>query len=175
MSVDMTYKGKDAWGSINSGGKLQLESIGGETYLKAEDAFWKSTLGTEANAAIALINGRWLKVDPHDSNFGSFDSFADKKAFISQLLSPAGTVTKGGTSKINGVNVVALVDSSKDGGTLYIDTATGRPVQIVPSGVTTDTGSINFSYEDPGAAPTAPAAGEVLDSAKLSGGASASS
>jgi hypothetical protein len=114
-------------------------------------------------------------VDPNDSNFASFGSFADRKAFISQLLSPEGTVTKGGTSKINGVNVVALVDSSKDGGTLYIDTATGRPVQIVPSGASTDTGAINFSYEDPGAVPTAPAASEVLDSAKLSGGASASS
>jgi hypothetical protein len=175
IQIDLQFKGTDAWGSLDTGGKVQIESIGGSDYLKAEDAFWKNALGAQADAAIARINGRWLKFDPTDVTFGTLATLAEKKTFVSNLLSPSGTVTKGGTSTVNGVDVIALVDSGTDGGTLYLDKSTGRPVQIVPPASSADTGSINFTYEDPGAAPQPPAASDVINAGALLAGSSGSS
>jgi hypothetical protein len=174
VGVDMSFKGQDAWGSINSGGVLQIESVGGSTYIKAADAFWKNILGSEAAPALAVIKGRWLKVGANDAMFGTLASFAKKGDFLSQLLAAGGTVKKGKASTIDGVRTIAIVDTGKDGGTLYLDSATARPVRIVPPKSSKTTGVLNFTYVDPGQAPKAPASKDVLDASALSGGASPS-
>jgi hypothetical protein len=163
-AVKFDYSGKDSYGTITTpNGVLTLLNVGGTTYYKADDSFWKSSAGDQAAAIIAKLNGRWIK-PAAGSSFSDFLKVADRSSLSSQVLAPQGSITKAGTKNVNGVSCVVLKDGSI--GSLFVAKKGARPIQITSKA----NGILNFSY-DAVDIPDAPAADEQVDESELSGGA----
>lgn len=171
VALDMSYVGQDATGSMTvNGGKLTLLTVGGSTYFKADQAFWKAADPTEASKILAIVGDRWIKIDPTDSSFGEMASMATRDFLTQDLLAPEGKITKGEPKTIEGVDCLALVDTNTaNGGTLYVDSSDAKPIQVVPSAGAKSGGELNFDYSA-GTIPAAPAASDVLDFSALQGG-----
>lgn len=158
MDVDVHYSDEDAWGTLSyDGAELRVLRLD-ETFVKANDAFWKS-IG-ETDATISSVDGRWMNATGN-SGFEQFLSFAERSFVADEVLKPENKVTKGESKTIEGVECVALVDG--DDGTLYVAAEDGRPIQIDFAG---DAGTVTFSYEDQ-ETPKAPPASDVVDAPAL--------
>jgi len=166
VNIDLKFSGKDVAGTLDLGVfKLEVISIGTDLYLKAPDDFWSSQLpASVASTALALIHGKYVKVDSSNASFSEFtDSFKP-----ANLLKPEGDVTKGETKTIDGTPPIALVD--KTGSKLYIAT-TGDPVPLsIEDSSSAGGGSLQFKEYNVPVLIQAPAAGDVFDLKGLMGG-----
>lgn len=168
FTIDMAYgSGGKAIGSVSNGGqKIELRRSGQTVYLKADKAFWTQTAGA---AAAELLGGKYLKAPLTDPKVAQLATFTDKNAFISEVLDPEGTVTKGDIKDVRGTPAIGLVDKSEtSGGTLYIAT-TGEPLplQLAPAAGGGDSGLLEFlDYGKAVEVPVPPAA-ETIDVTKL--------
>lgn len=168
VSVDLGIKpGQGCTGTIGEGakGSFKMIVIGKTIYMNPDDAFWKANAGAEANAAIALVNGRYLKVSSTDSNEGSLGQLCD----VSQIFSTDGKqdkVTKGAVTTLGGNRVLQLKDS--DGSVAYVtDTAKPQLVEIAaPKGDKNGSGSVTVTTGAP-VTLTPPPASQVIDGSKL--------
>jgi hypothetical protein len=171
MNVNLGYKkGTGCTGTISLGSKgtLTLVVVGSTAYLKMDDTFLKAVAGSEASAAIALIDGRYLKAATSDSNVASFANLCNLNSLVSSLNSSnSDTFTKGTVTTLNGQQVLPITDKTH-GGTLYVtDTSSPQVVQISnTSGSSGATGKLVF---DVGATvnPTAPPANQTIDGSSL--------
>jgi hypothetical protein len=165
VGIDLSYVGDDASGTVKLGNaEISLLTVGGGAWFKASDEFWKSQFSAkQATAVIAVVNGRWIKVDPTDASFKDMFSLAHRSGLDTGLLDPNGSVTKDKAKTIAGVPCLALKSSS---GILYVDKANARPMEI--DNATGNASKLTFSYKNE-AAPTAPAAKDVLDYSELAG------
>jgi hypothetical protein len=112
---------------------------------------------------VKLMGDKWAKVSKKNKDFADLFGVAN----VDELLKPSGTLTKGETKDVEGVNTIGLVDKSTKGGTLYVAT-TGEPYPIRMEGSDTAQGQITFSdfgatFDDLKAPPEA----EVVDFEKL--------
>ena len=172
VSLDMSYVGNDASGSMTmSGAKLTLLNVGGTTYFKADDAFWKTAAPSDADKIVAIVGDRWIKIDASAADFREMASIATRDFLTSEVLTPSGTITKGEPKTIDGVNCLTLTDTDpKEGnGVLYVDAADAKPIRIAPGEGGDAKGELDFDYS-PEAIPAAPAASDVLDFSALQGG-----
>ena len=147
-------------GTIGEGskGSFKLIVIGKTLYFNPDDTFWKSAGGADASAAIALVDGRYIKT----STSGSMGSLAGL-CNLSQTLGAiavTGAFTKGTPTTRGGTLVLPLSDTS---GTMDV---TDRSVPEVVSMTAPTTGTLTFS---PGAPVTlaTPPASQVIDGAQL--------
>jgi hypothetical protein len=123
-----------------SGQSFQLIRVGTAVYIKGTKAFYKSIGGP---AAAQLLGGKWLKAPSGGKDFQSLVQVTSMRPLVKKALSPEGTVTKTGTSTVQGQQVVGLKDSS-GGGVLYVAaTGTAYPVQI--TGGSGQKGKITFT------------------------------
>lgn len=134
ITLDMNLlAGKGGRGQLSENGlAFELIQVGKTVYIKGSPAFYKKIGGT---AAAQLLQGKWLKAPASDADFASLSQLTDLRQLVDQTLENHGSsLTKIGTSTIDGQKVVGITDKSK-GGTLYIAT-TGRPypIQIAKSG-----------------------------------------
>ena len=160
VGIDMQFSGKDFKGNMSGEGmQFEIIKVGNDVYLKAPDEVWQTLLPP---AALALIKGKYLKVDASNPQFGSLASSFD----TSEILKPEGTVTKGEAKVVNGVPTIALVDG--EAGTLYIATQ-GEPYPIRLEGKAGE-GAVDFSEFNASATVAAPPAGEVFDLKSITGG-----
>jgi len=158
--IKFDYAGDDSYGSIGTdNGVLTVFNIGGVTYYKPDDAFWKATAGDQAATIIAKVNGRWIK-PAADSSFNDFLQVAQKSALSTQILAPQGTVSKAGTKTVNGVTCIVLKDGAV--GSLYVSVKNGRPIQLTSKA----SGILNFSFEKVDL-PDPPGAAETVDESGL--------
>jgi hypothetical protein len=130
MDLDLA-NGKGGRGTMSANGlSFKIVSLGPTAYFSGDATFWRRFGG---QAAVQLLQGRWLKA-PATGNFGSFAKLTNMKLLFSKLLTGHGALTKGSTSTVDGMNVIAINDTTK-GGTLYVAT-TGQPypVRISKSG-----------------------------------------
>jgi hypothetical protein len=164
QAVKFDYSGTDSYGTITTdNGVLTLLNVGGVTYYKADDAFWKYSAGKQADAIIAKLKGRWIK-PAADSSFADFLKVADRASLTHQVLAPQGTITKGSTKKVNGVTCIVLEDG--DIGSLSIATKDARPIQLTSKA----NGVLNFSY-DAVDIPDVPSDADVIGESELTGSA----
>jgi hypothetical protein len=154
-------------GTIGEGskGSFKLIVIGKTIYLNPDDTFWKANGGADAAAAIALINGRYLKVSSSDSSMASLADLCD----VSQLFSsddPSGKATKGAVTTLGGTRVLPLKDS--DGSVAYVtDTSKPQLVELTaPKGSSVGTGKVTVTTGAP-VTLTPPPASQVIDGSKL--------
>lgn len=162
IEVDLEFAGDDGSGSIEvDGTEIELLGVDGDAFFKAGPELY-SSFGADGEQVAALIGDKWIIVDPNDSNFSDFASFASRDGFFTSLLDPDGKVTKGKKKTIDGVETIGLKSKS---GTLYVDVKDGRPISLEKG---KDGGSLSFDYDDVDA-PKAPTADEVFDLSQLTG------
>jgi hypothetical protein len=154
-------KGKGGFGHIAVGGvSFDIIKIGPKLYFKGKKAF----LQQYAGAAAPLFAGRWFAVTTSVPQFSNFTSLTDIKTLVDNIISSAGTLTKGNETTIDGQPAIAVVDSAK-GGTLYVaTTGPAYPLQLNPG---KGKGGIKFTDWDQPVTLKAPA--NPLDYAKLTG------
>jgi hypothetical protein len=133
ITLDMHLSaGKGGRGALSENGRaFQLIQTGGTVYIKGSAAFYKQIGGT---AAAQLLQGKWLKAAASSSDFASLSQLTDLRQLVDQTLADHGSLTKTGTTTVDGQKVVGVSDKTK-GGTLYIATS-GQPypIQITKSG-----------------------------------------
>jgi len=163
ITLDMNLlAGNGGRGQLSENGlSFQLIQVGKTVYIKGSPAFYKHIGGS---AAAQLLQGKWLKAPASNSDFASLSQLTDLRQLVDQTLSNHGSsLTKIGTSTVNGQKVVGITDKAK-GGTLYI-AATGQPypIQIAKSG--SGGGKITFDHWNSSVTLAAPA--NAIDVAQL--------
>jgi hypothetical protein len=151
LDLDLV-SGKGGKGSMSTSGLgFQLVTLGQTVYVKGSDAFWRHFGG---NAAVQLFKGKWLK-GPTTGNLSSFASLTNLTQLFGKILSSHGTLTKGTTSTVDGQKVIAVNDTSGQGGTLYVAT-TGQPYPVQISKTGANGGHITFDHYNESVAIAAP-------------------
>ena len=80
-------------------GTAEIIGVDGTTWLKPNEAFWRTSAGDSADQIISLVGDKWV-VLPADE--GSFDEFCNVDQLIDNLLKEDGdgaTYTKSGTRR----------------------------------------------------------------------------
>jgi hypothetical protein len=141
ISIDVNLiAGKGGRGKLSQNGlAFELIEVANTVYIKGSSSFYKHIGGS---AAAQLLQGKWLKAPASSSGFASIGQLTNLRQLVDQTLADHGTLSKSGTTTVQGQKVVGVTDKGK-GGTLYI-AATGKPypVQISRNGV--GTGTITF-------------------------------
>jgi hypothetical protein len=151
-------------GQLSLGGLgFELVQTGGTVYIKGSAAFYRRIGGA---AAAQLLQGRWLKAPTTAPEFASISSLTELHRLVDATLENHGTLTKTGTTSVNGQAVVGISDQSK-GATLYVAT-TGKPypVQIAKGGA--GGGTVTFGNWNEPVTITPPA--NAIDIAQLRSG-----
>jgi hypothetical protein len=163
LSLDFKISGKNLLGSITSeGATIELLSIGGQNYIRPDEAFWKANAGDAGATMAQLMGDKWARLSTTDKNFTQLFKITDP----SELLKPKGQLSKGETKQVTGGNAVAVIESGADGGTLWVAT-TGQPYPLMLEGPK-NKGQLTFS--DFGASfsdVVGPADTDVIDLDKL--------
>lgn len=141
ITLDMNLiAGKGGRGQLSQNGlSFELIAVGSTVYIKGSPDFYKHIGG---NAAAQLLAGKWLKAPATGSDFASIGQLTNLRELVDQTLAEHGTLTKTGTTTIDGQKVVGVTSKSK-GGTLYIAT-TGKPYPVQISKGGSGSGSITF-------------------------------
>ena len=165
LTLDVSVGSTAAEGSIGvGGGTMDLRYVNGTTYFRGDSKVFAAFGANAAQSSLAA--GRWIKDTSSNGPAGSFSSFLDEKKLFEALLTPDGTVSKGGTATVNGKKAVILVDSSSAGGKLYIsDTGAALPLRIERTG--SDGGRVDFLDYDADVNVDAPSG--ALDLSQLGG------
>jgi hypothetical protein len=164
-TLDLTIGKDTATGSVIEGGlTAQLLAVGGTTYIKGDKAFWDSSSGAGSGDVLA---GKWVVAGSTKGvDTSGLDQFTDVGRAVDTVLTPTGSLTKGGVSSIDGQSVVALTDS--DGSTLYVALdGPPYPVRIEPKDPTTNPPT--FSDWNVPVTIAAPPPDQVVDPTKLGG------
>jgi hypothetical protein len=156
--------GKGATGSLTlQGEKINIVETGSYFYLNAGESFYKQLGGT---AAAQLLRGKWLKAPLSSGEFASLAGLTNLSKLLGSTLSAHGTLTKTGTTTVDGQAVVGVADTGKQG-TLYVaTTGSAYPVAIVKQG--TSGGKISFDEWNKPVTITAPS--PSVDLTQLQGG-----
>jgi hypothetical protein len=133
--------GHGASGTITeSGFRFQLITIGKTSYIRAGAGFWRHY----GNATVtALLAGKWIEAPPGTQGFAALTKFASQHALFAQLLTNHGKLVRGGTTKVNGQQVVALRDTTKGGKLFVATTGTPYPIEVTAAGASA--GELTFS------------------------------
>jgi len=161
----------DCTGSIGvGGGSAELLGVGGQTWMKPDEAFWKASAGDSADQIISLVGGKWVVI-PGDED--SLNTFCDVDELLDQLLKDedsGSTYSKNGTDEVDGDEVVKIDNEDKEEGTSTGYVLVDDPHYLVKIEKTEgdDTGSVTFSEFDEEFEVEAPADEDVIDLDKLS-------
>jgi hypothetical protein len=145
------------------GGSVEVLSTGGQSWFRADSAFWESSAPDQAAQIIALVGDKWVL----DSS-SEFAQFCDLDEFRTSLFDEGNgetTFTSKGTDEIDGAAVVE-VESKDDKGTRigYI-LVEGKHylVKIQSDEDPENSGEVFFSEFDEPVEVEAPAQDEVID------------
>ncbi len=162
ISIDVDLiAGKGGRGRLSQSGlAFELIEVANTVYIKGSSSFYKHIGGS---AAAQLLQGKWLKAPANSSGFASIGQLTNLRQLVDQTLADHGTLTKSGTTTIQGQKVVGVTDKG-NGGTLYI-AATGKPYPVQISRNGSGTGTITFSRWNEPVTLAAPA--NAIDIAQL--------
>jgi hypothetical protein len=165
-TLDLTIGHDTATGTVTQDGlTAELLAVDGTTYLKGDKAFWDNASGAGSGDVLA---GKWVVAgDTAGTDTYGLDTFTDTTRVFGSVLAPTGTVTKSGTSTIDGQRVVGLQDSA-DGQTLWVALdGPPYPVRIDPQQPTSDPPT--FSDWNVPVTVTPPPDDQVVDPTKQGG------
>jgi hypothetical protein len=161
MELDLKIKGDDVGGFLKyDGARVDLLAVGGQRYIRPDEAFWVQTFGAEAAENMAKLMGdKWAKVPEDEKGFDEIFQVTR----IETLLDNSGTMTKGTPTEVNGVAAVPLTEEGGDGSALYVAT-TGEPYPVLIESADPADGRIAFSeFGAPFAEVAAPPEAQVID------------
>lgn len=116
-------KSGDCKGSMTMVGKgsVQLLAVGGKTYMKPDEKFWRAFAGKQADQVMQMVGRKWA-----DLGDKGFDEFCDLDQLLEDESKDDGKVTKGKTGSVNGTDAIELIQvDGKDETHVWI--ATGSP------------------------------------------------
>lgn len=169
MDVSISTSG-DCVGSmkIPGTGSFRLIGVDGVSYFKADEAFWRSQAGGDAEAAMKLIGDRWA-TDSSDTE--GFSELCDLDGLLAELKSDdvSGKGSKvTGTKKIAGTDAVGISFKSDDGNPGVAWVAAADPHYFLRWDVKKE-GAVTLSQFDVPVNAKKPAASDIVDLAKLGG------
>jgi hypothetical protein len=158
-------RGLGCTGSVGLGseGSVKLILIDKTVYLDPDKQFWTANAGANANAVIALVNGRYIKVPASDKNAAPLADLCN----VSKLIDTGNsTYTKEAVTTLDGKRVLAIKDDK--GSTGYVtDTSKPEYVEITaPKGDKNGSGEVMISVGAP-VTLAAPPASDVIDGTTL--------
>jgi hypothetical protein len=160
IDVDL-IAGQGGRGKLSQNGlAFELIEVANTVYIKGSSSFYQHIGGS---AAAQLLQGKWLKAPASSSGFASIGQLTNLRQLVDQTLADHGTLSKSGTTTINGQKVVGVTDKTK-GGTLYI-AAIGKPYPMQISRNGAGTGTITFDRWNEHVTLAAPA--NAIDIAQL--------
>jgi hypothetical protein len=141
-------------------GSAEVRSVGGESWFKADEAFWQSQAGDQADQIIGIVGDKWV-VDPNDQ----FSTFCDLDGLLKDIGDPEGVedAKTDGTEDVDGDEAVKVVgDDEGSETTAFI--AVDEPHYILKVEVTgDDEGEATFSDFDEDVEVEAPGDDEVIE------------
>lgn len=160
----------DCTGSIGvDDGTAELLGVGGETWMKPDEAFWSSFAGENAQAVLSAVGDKWVVI-PEDDD--SFNTFCDVDLLLDELLKDeddGSTYSNEGTEELDGEDVVAIDNEDPEDGTSTGYVLVDDPHYLVKIEKTdgASTGTVTFSEFDEEFEVEAPAADDVVDLSTL--------
>ena len=166
LTLDVEVGSSSAQGSVGvGGGTMDLRFVDGVTYFRGDSKVFEAFGANAAQASLAA--NRWIKDTGSSGPAGSFAAFLNKKKLFDALLTPQGTIKTGGSSSVNGTKALILVDSSAEGGKLYVaETGDALPLRIERTG--DNGGRVDFLDYNADVEVDAPSG--ALDISQLGGG-----
>ncbi len=157
----------DCTGTIGvAGGTTELLGVGGSTWMRPDEAFWRATAGDSADSVIATVGDKWVVVPAEDDSFNSFCNVDD---LLDQMLkddnSDKSTYSKKGTEDVDGDETIKIDNEDPEDGTSTGYVLVDDPHYLVKIEKTdgADTGSVTFSEFDKEFDVEAPADDQVID------------
>jgi hypothetical protein len=164
--VNLAYKqGTGCQGTVAQPGKgsFAMVVIGTTAWVKPDVAFWKANAGNQANAAIALLSGRYLKGSTTHANVAALTKLCDVNS-LATSLSQATNVTKGQVTTLGGQQVLPLIDQAK-GGTMYVTDTSSPRILALTNSKAGNSGKLAFTYAPVTLTP--PPASQTVDGSRL--------
>jgi hypothetical protein len=143
IALDLSLvAGKGGRGKLSQSGlSFELIEIDGTIYINGSPAFYSHFAGP---AAAQLLHGKWLKASTSNASFAGLSSLTDLRKLLDAALSNShNSLTKVGTSTVNGQPVVGLKDTAQNGILYVATTGTAYPLEITKNG--SGGGKITFS------------------------------
>lgn len=159
-------------GSIGQGdANAEIISIGGESYMKPDQAFWEQTGGPQASMIVELVGDRWVSMPPEQ---GDFSDFCDLGSLLEELGDDGDDEADAeveGTEEIDGQEAVKLSTTSDEGDPVTVWVAAESPHVILRMEVTEgeEPGVMRFSEFDEPIDVEAPSGDDVVDLSELGG------
>ncbi|GAA4951456.1 hypothetical protein [Actinoplanes utahensis] len=166
MTMDFRVSGADLVGtmSISKGAEIALLKVGGKQYMRPSEGFWSTLgLGATAKQASAALGTKWLEVPASNKDMSGIFQIWN----VDELLSPTGTASKGETADVDGKPAIVVTDSSDAESKVFVAT-TGEPY-LLKIGNTAGDALVFTEFGATFADLKAPAAGQVIDMATLTG------
>lgn len=173
ISIDIQSSSDgDCTGSIGvDEGTAELLGVGGDTWMRPDEAFWRSFAGENAEQVLTLVGDKWVVIPAEDD---SFNQFCDVDALLDQLLKEddeedESTYSVTGTEELDGDEVVLVDNEDPEDGTSTGYVLVDDPHYLVKIEKTDgeDTGTVTFSEFDEEFDVEAPAEDDVVDLGSL--------
>lgn len=165
LDLVMTTSG-DCSGNVGvEGVSAEIMVVGGNAYLRGDEAFWEAAAG-EAQAAMlaAVVGSKWVNTGQVDG----FSELCDIDDFISDMFDDTDGATKGETKEINGRKAIGLTSDEDDSPVGWIAVESPHHVLRMESGPEAHEGAVDFTDFDQEVTITAPADDDVFDVSALS-------
>jgi len=166
LTIDLTVSTSgDCEGSIaQDGATAEILSVGGESFMKPDAAFWEMFAGPSAATIIDAVGDDWVQFPAEQ---GDFSDFCNLEEFMEDLggdKEPEDTTVEG-TEELDGREAVRLSSTSEDDEPVTLWVAADAPHVILQMEVTEgdEPGRITFSDFDEDLALEAPPEDEVVD------------
>jgi hypothetical protein len=147
FTVDLGYQpARGCTGTVAQAGmgSFAMTVIGTTAWVRPDDAFWRSIVGSRAPLVISAVGGKYLKGPTSNRAVAGLTSLCDVSTLASQLQAPS-TVERTAIKPFAGTLAVPLTDLA-EGGTLYVtDTARPQVIQLRNS----RSGKITFHIDAP--------------------------
>lgn len=179
MTIDFAVDDKgNCKGSMQgpTGGKAEILGTGGTSYMKGDDAFWKSSGGEEgssaeeAGAISTLLNGRWMKMPAGEDGPAAF---CDLKSITKDMDedTPRKGLTREADADVDGTPAAVLKGKSEKNGetsTFYVAKDSAKPyiLRVVTTGGD-EPGTVTLSDFGKAVEVAAPPADQVVDMEQL--------
>lgn len=136
FGVDLASSGAASATLQTEGVTAHFLYVGGRFYAQGK-GFWEKFAGPQA---ANLIGERWVVV-PHNAGLADFEQFLNISTLAKCFQLDHGTLSKGGTSSVDGQAAVVVVDKGDEPGTspgkFYVAASgTAYPLQVQTTGAT---------------------------------------
>ncbi|MEE4543187.1 hypothetical protein V2S66_14560 [Streptomyces sp. V4-01] len=128
LTAAITAGGGCALAEQAAGDSVQVIGTRDNTYLKADDAFWRAHGGPDGSRVAAALDGKWLRLDqrPSATEFAGYCSVAGFMSATSSNLGQ-GAVVRGRPATLDGKAVLTLVHTTPGHRATVRVAATGTP------------------------------------------------